>query len=509
MGDANFSVGSAVPYASSASPMPHSESSQNLAGTGNFVPTLSDVSVSGTKTTATSRSPQAVDMKPTDTSESPEGKRQEVLLPVLQMEDARDAKVPVVVLGATIGGLATALAIRSRTGRAVCVIDVDGKDSEEQTSSISCLLSARSLDAMRAINTDLHRAVLHRISKENVATPPLDAATEWASTGPLRVSFSSLRNVLIDYLTAGAGGRSWLWRSKAVKQICVDSPTDATKTLKKTNIHFADNVVLKTDLVVVANADFPVAGCWREQAEDLLCVEGAAPLPHKVSDGVWTFRNSKGLHVSLLTDAEKQSVFFVASSPVAALNLCAENLHPGAAAVACRIVEVLQTEDPTAASDTTLLSTVFDAIKATPNCVSSSRCVNSSESSWSFWGGRLVLTGAAAHPWDAPLADSLELALEDAAQLGCSLFDWKFTLRLASDRFQSIRKRRLASLLSVPKVAKSSFSDSCDAPCGTSTAAVSPDSKNEDQMFVPTRDAYAELLPAAGVGYEVEEAEFS
>lgn len=498
MDDANF-----------ASPMPHSENFQGSLGISDCVPTLRDVSVGGTKPTATSRSPYGADMKSTDPSESPEGKRQQVLLPDLQVEKARDAKVPVVVLGATIGGLATALAIRSRTGRAVCVIDIEGKDSEPQASSMFCLLSARSLDAMRAINTDLHRAVIDIISKETATTPSFAAATEWAYTGPLRISCLSLKNLLVDHLTAGAGGRSWLWCSNAVKHICVESPPeDASKMFKKTNIHFADNVILKTDLVVVANSDFPVVGGWREQADDLLCVEGAAPLPHKVNDGFWTFRNSNGLRLSLLTEAEKPSVFFVASSPVGALKFCPENPHPEAAAIACRIVEALLTENPASASDNALLSAVFDAIEATPNCVTTSRGINS-EASWSFWGGRLVLTGAAAHPWDAPLADSLELALEDAAQLGCSLFDWKFTFRLASDRFQSIRKRRLASLLSVPKVAKSSLSDSSDVPCGTSTAAVSPDLKTEDQMFVPTRDAYAELLPSAGVGYEVEEAEIS
>lgn len=41
--------------------------------------------------------------------------------------------------------------------------------------------------------------------------------------------------------------------------------------------------------------------------------------------------------------------------------------------------------------------------------------------------------------------------LEDAAQLGCSLYDWKFAERLASDRFQAVRKRRLASFLASPR----------------------------------------------------------
>lgn len=41
--------------------------------------------------------------------------------------------------------------------------------------------------------------------------------------------------------------------------------------------------------------------------------------------------------------------------------------------------------------------------------------------------------------------------LEDAAQLGCSLLDWKFEVKMASDRFQAIRKRRLATALISPK----------------------------------------------------------
>lgn len=41
--------------------------------------------------------------------------------------------------------------------------------------------------------------------------------------------------------------------------------------------------------------------------------------------------------------------------------------------------------------------------------------------------------------------------LEDAAQLGCSLFDWKFQLRESSDRFEAIRQRRLATVITSPR----------------------------------------------------------
>lgn len=58
-------------------------------------------------------------------------------------------------------------------------------------------------------------------------------------------------------------------------------------------------------------------------------------------------------------------------------------------------------------------------------------------------------------------------------------------------------------------VAKAWSMDSSRSSSEVSTAAVSPESRlEEDQMFVPTRDAYAELLPAVGLGYEVQEIEF-
>lgn len=37
-------------------------------------------------------------------------------------------------------------------------------------------------------------------------------------------------------------------------------------------------------------------------------------------------------------------------------------------------------------------------------------------------------------------------ALEDAAQLGCSLFDWRFQVGTAARRFEQIRLRRLRRL---------------------------------------------------------------
>lgn len=57
-------------------------------------------------------------------------------------------------------------------------------------------------------------------------------------------------------------------------------------------------------------------------------------------------------------------------------------------------------------------------------------------------------------------------------------------------------------------VARSWISDFPEIPCGTSTVTSHADysSLDEEQTFLPTRDAYAELLPVGGIAYEVQEA---
>lgn len=180
-----------------------------------------------------------------------------------QMGDARQASVPVVVLGATLGGLAAAVAIRSRTGRAVCVVDVDGRETDakgglEEERETPCVFSPRGLDAIRAINPKLHRAVLAGIAEEAGAVA--ESATS-STESPLRLSSSVLRELLISHLTVGAGGASFLWCSSPLKHITFTPAAEGkegTEGSRNIVIVFQDGVVMKADVVVVATGSFPL-----------------------------------------------------------------------------------------------------------------------------------------------------------------------------------------------------------------------------------------------------------
>lgn len=428
------------------------------------------------------------------------------------LAEARQANVPVVVLGATIGGLATAVAIRSRTGRAVCVIDMGGSESEEneRERNLHCVLSARSLDAVRAINADLHRALLTAIAEETAAGVAPEAARGPAKCLfdlPLSLPSALLRELLLFHLTAGAGGSSCLWRSSRIQHIaCFSSPENKEENEGGNGVVlvFENGVVIKAGLVVVATDVFP----FLAQTEDRMFVEGVVPLPDGVGAGLWFLRGAadpQRVDVALLSETEKQTVTFVASSPHCAAAICSQSPGPNAAAVSEKQTTPRE-ENKT--QNATLLSAVLEEIKKTPASVRSKSIPKDLDSSWRFWGGRLILTGPAAHPWVSSIYNSLELDLEDAAQLGCSLYDWKFALRMASDRFQVIRKRRIASIIENPRLAKGSIPASPEAHSGRSTVATTPEAfLEEDETFVPRRDAYAELLPAVRLGYEVQEAE--
>ncbi|KAL8273685.1 hypothetical protein Esti_002397 [Eimeria stiedai] len=408
-----------------------------------------------------------------------------------QMGEAKQANVPVVVLGATVGGLAAAVAIRSRTGRAVCVIDIDGRETgaemEGEKEKVS-VLSARSLDALRAINAELHKTILSS-AKGECSSP---TSTTCGFDTPLRLSSPILREALIDHLTAGAGGASSIWRSSALKGITLlarGETDEAAEASHEVAVVFDNGVVIRAGLVVVAMENFP----FLAHTKDPMCVEGVATLPEGATDGLWLVRgdsDSESPEVALISETQKQAVTFIASSPSSARTQCPDSPRQECVAVVGKKMETLQ-DDNNCEPNAALLSAVLEKIKKTPAIFRSHSILKTPDSSWTFWGGSLILTGAAAHPWASALGDALELELEDAAQLGCSLYDWKFALRLASDRFETIRKRRLSSFPSSPRT------------------AVSPESTfvDEDQMFVPTRDAYAALLPAVGLGYEVQEVE--
>lgn len=174
-----------------------------------------------------------------------------------EIAQAKDATVPVVVLGATIGGLAAAVAIRSRTGRAVCVIDIDRKENEaerDREEEMFCVLSARSLDAVRAINADLHKALLASIAEEAEADPAVCMFDL-----PLRLSASHLREILVEHLTTGPGGASFVWRSSPLKHIKMLSQDDEEKSQAPHSavILFENGTIVKAGLVVVATEKFP------------------------------------------------------------------------------------------------------------------------------------------------------------------------------------------------------------------------------------------------------------
>ncbi|KAL8455220.1 hypothetical protein Emag_000965 [Eimeria magna] len=408
-----------------------------------------------------------------------------------QMEEAKQAYVPVVVLGATVGGLAAAVAIRSRTGRAVCVIDIVGRETaaerEGEKEKVS-VLSARSLDALRAINAELHRTVLS--SAKGACSSPTSLMCGFDA--PLRLSSPALRDALTDHLTTGAGGMSSVWRSsplKGITRLAREENDEEAEGSHEVAIVFENGVVIRAGLVVVAMENFP----FLAHTEHPMCVQGVATLPEGATDGLWLVRSdseSETPEVALLSETQKQAVTFIASSPSSARTQCPESPRQECLAVVGKKIETLQ-DNNTCEPNAALLSAVLEEIKKTPAIFRSHSTLKTPDSSWTFWGGSLILTGAAAHPWASALGDGLELELEDAAQLGCSLYDWKFALRLASDRFETIRKRRLSSFPSSPRT------------------AVSPESAflDDDQMFLPTRDAYASLLPAAGLGYEVQEVE--
>ncbi|KAL8430554.1 hypothetical protein Efla_000499 [Eimeria flavescens] len=408
-----------------------------------------------------------------------------------QMGRSKQAYVPVVVLGATVGGLAAAVAIRSRTGRAVCVIDVDGKESEaklEGKKNKLSVLSARSLDALRAINADLHRSVLASAAGDGSSanSPVYDFDV------PLRLPSPLLREILVDHLTAGVGGSSSIWRSSGLKGMTLlarEEDEEAAEGAQEVLIAFEDGVTIKGALVIVATDKFP----FLPQTENPMCVEGVTSLPKGVSDGLWLVRgdsDSQSPGVALLSETQKQAVTFMASSPssgFACIAAAAETTFVPPASGKHILLCWFQTELIT--QNAALLSAVMEEVRKTPAIFKCHSTLQGPESSWTFWGGSLILTGAAAHPWASSCGEGLELDLEDAAQLACSLYDWKFALRLASDRFEAIRKRRLSSFPSSPRT------------------TASPESfSQEDQMFVPTRDAYAALLPAVELGYEVQEA---
>lgn len=455
---------------------------------------------------------RAVSMKIERAAPSPQAGTSLNALEGNALAEARQANVPVVVLGATIGGLATAVAIRSRTGRAVCVIDMGGSESEKngKEKNSYCVLSARSLDAVRAINADLHRALLTSIAEETAAGVAPKAAggpAECLFDLPLRLSSALLRELLLFHLTAGAGGSSCLWRSSRIQHIACFSTPENEEGNEGGNgvvIVFENGVVIKAGLVVVAAEIFPLL----TKTEDRMFVEGVVPLPNGVGAGLWFLRGAedpKGVEVALLSETEKQTVTFVASSPYCAAAICPQSPGLNAATVSEKQITPQEENETQSAA---LLSAVLEEIKKTPASVRSKSIPKDLDSSWRFWGGRLILTGTAAHPWVSSIYNGLELDLEDAAQLGCSLYDWKFALRMASDRFQVIRKRRIASIIENPRLAKGSSPASPEGISGRSTVATTPEAfQEEDETFVPRRDAYAELLPAVRLGYEVQEAE--
>lgn len=412
-----------------------------------------------------------------------------------QIVDAKNASVPVVVLGANIGGLAAAVAIRSRTGRAVCVLDIEGEQEREQESGndTSYFLSARCMDAVRAINADLHRAFLASMADEATAARGTVSRPDLTA----RLSSSLLRDLLTTYLTKGCGGSSFIWRSSSVKRISFLSNKEKVEGTRKDRcvvIVFENGTVIKADLVVVAAEVLPLAGL----TDEVSCEESLAEGTGK---GVWPLNGNKGF-----TAVDFERALASPSSVPPPAVLCPESPRPEAAAE--KKTGTVQDEN-SLLTVPTLLSTELGKVGKNGSCARSGGSTPTvADSPWSFWNGRVILTGPAAHPWASSLDEGLEFDVEDAAQLGCSLFDWKFEMRMASDRFQAIRKRRLATLPTSPKLPKSWTSDSPADAVGEASTAASPSAFNEEvQAFVPTRDAYAELLPAGGLGYEVQHAE--
>ncbi|CDJ69609.1 hypothetical protein, conserved [Eimeria necatrix] len=428
----------------------------------------------------------------------------------LQMQDARSATVPVVVLGATIGGLAAAVAIRSRTGRAVCVLDVQGeevKQGEKIESDTVCALSVRCMDALRAINSDLYRSVM---SNTEVSNSFPAAACSMKMDGPMHISCSTLRQILAAHLTTGHGGSSFFWRSCSVQHVSVVGKQEKAdgESGGLVSLSFENGVVIEAGLVVVATDSVSVSDLLDNHP--LQAHRNSFSTDCGGQQGEWRLscgsRRPSDLEVALLTEAERRVMSVVASATPSTIT--------GGESPATDVSPLMEGKNETLCEET-LSSRSAVSVSSFSNgsrkgSVLFLNCLKlrEADASWTFMDGRIVLTAAAAHPWASSLADGLELDLEDAAQLGCSLFDWKFQLRESSDRFEAIRQRRLATVITSPRVARSWISDFPEIPCGTSTVTSHADysSLDEEQTFLPTRDAYAELLPVGGIAYEVQEA---
>ncbi|KAL8429623.1 hypothetical protein ACSSS7_006462 [Eimeria intestinalis] len=260
-----------------------------------------------------------------------------------QLGEAKQAFVPVVVLGATVGGLAAAVAIRTRTGRAVCVIDIDGRETEagmEAEKGKVSVLSARSLDALRAINADLHKTVLSgaKGARSSPTSPMCGFDT------PLHLSSPSLREALIDHLIAGAGGASSIWRSSPLKGITLlarEEDHEETEGSHEVAIVFENGVIIRAGLVVVAMENFP----FLAHSENPMCVEGVTTLPKGVTDGLWLLRgdsDSEISEVALISETRKQAVTFIASSSSSARTQCPDSPRQECVAVVGKKMETLQ-----------------------------------------------------------------------------------------------------------------------------------------------------------------------
>ena len=420
--------------------------------------------------------------------------------------EAKSASVPVVVIGASIGGLAAAVAIRSRTGRAVCVLDVKREEvtSREQEEEMSYILSARCLDAVRAINADLYRTVLMSVEDDACAGGASKSSSVYLNS---RLTSSHLRDILSSHLTGGHGGSSFLWRSSPIRSISFTSRTDEDEGREEGRpvlVTLKDGVVIKAELVVVATDTVPFQELLREPSSQ----EGKDSLPEGLTPPeVWASKSSRrpsDLEVALLNEGERRVLSFMASlSPSTPVTTHASETEP-ATMLAGQHPGMIDEAHSSSSVDS--MAAVLAGLKISSS-LRSCKIPKGADAPWSFREGHVVLIGAAAHPWASSRFDGLELDLADAAQLGCSLFDWKFQVRMASDRFQAIRKRRLAAVLTSPRMTRGWSIESPEAIGDTSTAASPTVLMDDDQTFVPTRDAYAELLPAGGLAYEVQEAE--
>ena len=117
------------------------------------------------------------------------------------------------------------------------------------------------MDALRAINSELYRAVIAatRANESSILSPFSPCSLTGES--PMRLPAAALKQLLLEHLTrASGGGISYLWGCRQLQQIWGEEQQqpNANNEEQKLFLGFEGGVVIQTNLLVVALNDFGV-----------------------------------------------------------------------------------------------------------------------------------------------------------------------------------------------------------------------------------------------------------